>query len=162
MARCFQVWPWPFSRRRGIKCWHFASNGSGRYFGVAFQNLHSEFWAVMAPQPAAQSVEPREQNALRDIALIKLVAAFPFQVGWNDQSAIELRVSGKPLVHASAIIGKNGEQRVLVDDAVVDRGWFKEEQEFSFFAQGVKDTERLYGLMKTAFMRLRGIAASTQ
>jgi len=77
-------------------------------------------WTVIPSEPPTQSIQPREQHTLGDIRLIQLVADLPFQLGGDDDAAIEIRPLFQPVVKCRFRITHQREQRELINDAIIE------------------------------------------
>src|SRR5581483_5458304 len=83
----------------------------------------------VATQPDGEAVETGEEDALGDVRLVELVANFPLQLRGQDDAPGEPRVALEPLVHARLGRRHQREERVLVDDALVEGGRLEEDDE---------------------------------
>src|SRR4051812_21352717 len=85
--------------------------------------------SVLSLEPAAESVQAGEEDALGDIGLVELVADLPLQLAGNDDPPGQTGVVAQPGVQGGGGAGHHGEEGELVDDALIERGRLEEGDE---------------------------------
>src|SRR5205823_14206963 len=81
--------------------------------------------------PLVQSVASRDWPSFRTIVLIQFVPIFPFQFLWDDDSAINLRITLQEIIKTKRCAGHDRHDRALVYDASIQRWRLKKKRKAS-------------------------------